>query len=370
MPLLLISVSFGIFIAMLYIVAVTTDSQGLVAIASFLAMAALYISITSPLVFINKYLSGVDKFPFPACLITLHMLTCNMALSALNWISPDSLPATRRIEKMSIDEKLRFRGACLCIGLLQAATLVLENKALQFGGVGFMYVLKECGLIPLYALTVLAGQERFSSIGAAFVGIILFGGLLFVEGEVNFVLKGCVLQVLSVCSKSLQLVLQCALLTQGIGQKLDVASYLHQVCPLCTMVLLPVAACEVAFAASPSKAFSGLASCALAIVLSCLLALSTNFVIAFVVKRMNALGFSFLGCFKSAVIIACAFVVLQETITLRQFLGCAMIFAASTGHAWRKSAQKPADAIPEDDKENAGQAAKGFESPTSGSRES
>lgn len=294
---------------------------------------------TSLLVFVNKYLAQPGYFPFPAILITIHMLFCSMVSNAIIWAAPSRFPAVRQMAEMTLEKRIKFQQWSFMIAFFVASTLVAENAALFYSPVGFLQILKECGLPLCYALSVAAGLDTFSPLRTALVIFIPIGGWLCVHGEVDFVLAGFLLLCFSVACKTLQVVAQGTVLKQSDDLNLDPISYTAYICPACFIVLTPIALWEAIWSSLPVVLLA-VRSYPLILLLSCCLAMGTNLLVAAVIKCYGPVGFVCLGSLKNVVILTSSVIVLGEKWVACQFIGCAIIFVAVPTYAWTQQTEK------------------------------
>jgi drug/metabolite transporter (DMT)-like permease len=255
------------------------------------------------------------------------------------WVAPWQFPAVKQLAEMNPEKRSKFRQWAFMIAIFVACTLVAENAALFYSPIGFLQVLKECGIPLVYALSVAVGLDTLSPIRIPLVILIPIGGWMCVHGEVDFVLGGFLLQCFSVTCKALQVVSQGSILKGSDDLNLDPISYTAYICPACLLVLTPIAVYEV-FRSSLAVVLLAFRSYPLILLLSCCLAMGTNLLVAAVIKSWDPVCFVCLGSLKNVVILSSSVIVLGETWVACQFIGCAIIFVSVPTYAWTQQLDK------------------------------
>lgn len=274
-----------------------------------LVLCTAYIVISGLLINYNKFL--MQRFPYPLELTGMHM-SCSWVLSLLLYTAcPRLFPAMARME----GRKLELLKYFVPLGLFFAIALYASNKAYLYCGVAFLQFMKESNVVLIFLLSCAAGLQRMDRVKAFIVMWVLAGSTLCVDGEVNFVLIGFLVQGASQLAECCKNVLG-EFIMSGTDFKLDPLSY--------TMFMAPVALCfllvGIAFTWE-DKILSAAQENWHYLVPNALLAYCLNVTIAAVLKNCSAMGFILAGMVKDIVIVVVSAILFGDVITRGQYTG-------------------------------------------------
>ena len=134
-------------------------------------------------------------------------------------------------------EKSTYLKAIVPIGACYSITLWVGNAAYLYLSVSFIQMLKALMPVCVFSVGCLFGTEKFDMSIFINMCMITLGVGIASMGELNFNLLGVLLQVGSIISESLRLVLV-QLLLQSRGLKLNPITTLYYVAPCCFLFLL------------------------------------------------------------------------------------------------------------------------------------
>ena len=113
-----------------------------------------------------------------------------------------------------------YVSAIVPIGACYAVTLWVGNAAYLYLSVSFIQMLKALMPVSVFGMGCLIGTERFEVSTMANMGLIALGVAIASYGELNFNMFGVMLQLWSIASESIRLVLV-QILLQSRGLKLN-----------------------------------------------------------------------------------------------------------------------------------------------------
>lgn len=294
-----------------------------------LLLFVVYILWSSTILFTSKHLVHQGQFVHPVLLVTLHMLACSVFSGALYYSRPQWFPSIQEMQAMPSEEYRAAYRALASIAGCFAFSLVCENTAYFYSSVAFLQMIKETGLICVFAFCVVAGLDACSFKKLGYVMLILVGACMCVRGEMHFTPWGLCSQIISNVCNATRLTLQAKLLVFGVGVKLDPLSYMVLVTPLCLGALLVPSV--AVFWHQPST-LAALRSSSGILILSCMLAVGLNLLVSVVVQRVSAMGFCLLGCMKNVVVVLVCFGALGQETSMCQICGCIMISSSVVGY--------------------------------------
>lgn len=130
-----------------------------------------------------------------------------------------------------------YISAIVPIGACYAVTLWVGNAAYLYLSVSFIQMLKALMPVAVFGMGCLMGTETFEVSKFANMGLIALGVAIASYGELNFNMFGVMLQLGSIATESIRLVLV-QILLQSRGLKLNPITTLYYVSPCCFMFLL------------------------------------------------------------------------------------------------------------------------------------
>jgi len=206
--------------------------------AKVCCIGGTYIALSAGLISFNKYLMHPDRFPFASVFVLMHMVGSTVFASILRvccpWLFPSLTDPTRRVD---VGWSLMFKSI-VPIATLFATQLVLSNSAYSHSTVAFLQMIKEANIVLVYFLSLLVMLETFRWRNLCILMCIVTATSLCIHGEMQFSMRGLLLQGTSQLAESSKIVLQ-ALVLSG-GSKLDAMSYVLLVAPVSAAALVAI----------------------------------------------------------------------------------------------------------------------------------
>ena len=140
------------------------------------------------------------------------------------------------VKSIGMDLKTYIQ-AIIPIGACYSVTLWIGNAAYLYLSVSFIQMLKAMMPVSVFMVGCLIGNEKFKLSTFANMLLIALGVTIASYGEINFNAFGVVLQLGSIATESVRLVLV-QLLLQSRGLKLNPITTLYYVAPCCFLFLL------------------------------------------------------------------------------------------------------------------------------------
>ncbi|EIE22024.1 plastidic phosphate translocator-like protein [Coccomyxa subellipsoidea C-169] len=182
---------------------------------------SLWITLSGTVIMYNKWILAYYGFPYPITLTMWHMLFSS-ALAFL-CVRTDYVPSVN----MTADTYFR---AVIPIGALFAGTLWLGNAAYLYLSVSFIQMLKALMPVAVFATGCAFGIESFSTSTLANMIVVTAGVAIASYGEINFVVIGVVLQLISVLTESTRLTMV-QILLQRRGLSLNPVTTMYYIAP-------------------------------------------------------------------------------------------------------------------------------------------
>lgn len=217
-------------------------------ISTVLPALLSWLGLSATLVCFNKYMylerdNGGFGFPFPLAITWFHMLAGLIATNVIKRVRPDWMPVAAE-GRLSLKQLVRN---ILPIGIVFALYLGIGNRVYLYLPVSFVQMLKSAGPLFVFAVSVAAGQEKFTMTSLAIIFVLVTGVASASFGEVNFSWFGLAIQMVAFILDGFRLVLLKTLMSSQQGVKLDPLSALYYYSPVCVVTLiLPVAYFEAA----------------------------------------------------------------------------------------------------------------------------
>jgi hypothetical protein len=212
------------------------------------------------------------------------------------------------------------------IAFVFSVQLVLSNTAYLNSSMAFLQMMKESNLVLVYAFSLVGALETFGWTKVKIIVMMLCATGLTIHGEVNFSMKGFVIQATGQLFESSKIVLQVLLLSSA-GRKLDVLTYVLLVMPACFLVL----GCMLFFLTyvHPMELFatplwSDVVAWWPILFANANLAFALNVAIALLMKEVSAVGYILAGVVKDTFIVVVGAAALHEPIALLQCVGFSM----------------------------------------------
>lgn len=290
--------------------------------ALYLCIAGLaYITMSAGMINFNKFLMNKDRFPFSVVLVLLHMGFSSTLTFGIYLARPGLFPALDPSRRSELSKDVFLKGI-FPVAVLFSVSLVLCNTAYMHSSVAFLQMMKEGNIVLVYALSLVAGLERFAWRNVVILLGIAIATSVNVKGEIHFSMQGFCLQIVAAVFECSKIVLQAVLLTGK--RKLNALTYVLLVNPVSFVVLSTTLAM---FTLSvPGTAFGLptwvavvqwwpylLANCAMAFVMNLLMAVYLSYA--------SGVGLIFAGVVKDAMIVATGVLVFHEAISSMQMRG-------------------------------------------------
>jgi len=307
-----------------------SQPQGYARFCLMLFLGGLYIGCSACLIAFNKYLMHEDRFPFAVALVMIHCGFCSASTLILRFAFPSLFPSlTDPDRRVAVDHNLILKGA-MPIALLFAGQLVLSNTAYLHSSVAFLQMMKEANLVLVFALSLLAGMERFQCRSFTVLIVVMIATALTIHGELNFSWTGFCIQGLGQVFECVKIVLQAMLLTAA-GRKLDALTYVLLVMPLCFAFLSLFFGFLVFVQPHEhlrTPEWRHVEAWWPILAVNASVALALNIVIALFVKNSSAVAFILAGIVKDAMIVFAGTVFFAEIVSGLQVFGFGLQLSA------------------------------------------
>lgn len=256
------------------------------------ARLLIWLSLSSSIILLNKWLLSPQRFPFPVTLAFWHMLFCSgVGLLVVQ---------TQLLPKHTISWSTWF-NLCLPVGALGAAGLTLGNAAFIYLSVAFAQMLKANMPVIMFVVGCLLHTDVFSWGTCAIMITIGAGVAASSFGELHFSGLGSSFMLLAMLSEAFKMILMQRMM-QHSDLKINPVNALYYIMPASTACLLPFVLFfeaeglwevrTVLQAQAPALIGSAVAACLL------------NVVVFWVVSNTSALTMKLAGIVKDAVLIA------------------------------------------------------------------
>jgi drug/metabolite transporter (DMT)-like permease len=271
---------------------------------------AMYIVLSGGLIDFNKYLAHEGRFPHPMALTAIHMFTSFVLTSIILTVKPSMMPSVEKCKGRLLD----LYKYLVPIGFFFAVMLYGSNKAYMYCSVAFLQFMKETNVVLVFLFSALAGLQTVNRQRVFVILWVISGSSLCVSGELNFVLTGFVLQLVSQFAECCRAVIAELVLT-GSDYKLDSLSYAFFISPVCLVVL--VIGNIVTWR---NEILADTAAMWYLLLPNACLAVCLNITIAQVIKETSAVGFMITGMVKDVVLVCFSSAVFHDTIQTQQWL--------------------------------------------------
>jgi len=291
-----------------------------------------YICISAGLINFNKYMLDEARFPHALELTTVHMSMTTLYSLCLSFLVPSIYPSM----SMSWEKKTTTLKYIAPMGLMFAIALWASNQAYQYCSVAFLQFCKESNVAIVFFMGCALGMQAFSWKKLAILSVVMGGCSLCVNGEVNFVLIGFLLQASSQCMECSKNLIG-ELVMSGAGMKLDPLTFVFWQAP-CSLIPLLAA---TYFTTQP-QVLVDLKANLLLLLANASLAFMLNVLIALTLKKLSALAFVIIGLVKDIVIVVASSAMFGDTISKMQQLGFAVtLFGVSLWANLKMQEQAP-----------------------------
>lgn len=251
----------------------------------------------------------------------------------------------------SIDMSMQtYVSAIVPIGACYAVTLWVGNAAYLYLSVSFIQMLKALMPVAVFTVGCLMGTETFKVNTLSNMGLIALGVGIASYGELNFNLFGVMLQLGSIVTESIRLVLV-QILLQSRGLKLNPITTLYYVSPCCFMFLLvPFFGLEwFKISNDPDVLISPLY-----MITNALVAFFLNMAVFLLIGKTSALTMNVAGVVKDWMLIGISVWVFHSAVSSINIGGYLLAFAAVCWYNYTKYQSMKAkshDTLPADEEE-------------------
>lgn len=290
---------------------------------SSVSYVTVWIALSASVILYNKWVLAYYAFPYPVALTMWHMFFCSvLAIGAvkLGYVEPVGM------------SKETYLQAVVPIGFLYAGTLWLGNAAYLYLSVSFIQMLKALMPVAVFVVGCSFGTEKYSIQTFSNMLLISLGVCIASYGEINFVIIGVLLQLLSIGTESTRLTLV-QILLQRRGLKLNPITTLYYIAPCCFgFLLIPFAFIEApkllndpSVVYSPFIFFSN-AACAFGL----------NMAVFLLIGKTSALTMNIAGVVKDWLLIFLSYLLYKAPVTPLNLFGYAIAFAAVLWYNYQK----------------------------------
>ena len=189
--------------------------------------------ISGATVLMNTFIFTSCDFHYPIFLTACHMLSCSVCVRLLCerelLPKPDAVQFTRQyITKMSP------------VAIFFALSVFLSNSAYMYLSVVYIQMMKALMVLVVYCTSCALGVDLFRRGTVGRLCIVTAGVLLASYGETHFSLIGVVLQIGSIVSESLRLVLSQKLMQSESKKPMSSVDMMYHISPIAFVVLVPL----------------------------------------------------------------------------------------------------------------------------------
>ncbi|KAG1672833.1 hypothetical protein FOA52_004637 [Chlamydomonas sp. UWO 241] len=280
-----------------------------------LGCIALWIFMSSTMLFYNKFLLSFYGFNFPISLTLWHMVVCSsLAWAAMRagWAKPLDISGDT------------YRSKILPIAGCYAAALWSGNAGYAVSTVSFAQMVKSATPVMTYFVGMAWGVESYTHLLLLDVAVITCGVGVAAYGESELVLIGFALLVLCMAFEATRLVLSQQLMQATEVRFTPITTLYYVAPPAAAALLLPYllleARASAAFVASTPR-------CALHLIANALIAFGLNLSVYLLIGRTSALTMNVSGLVKDWFTISGSVLLLGSVVTVTQLFGYAVAFA-------------------------------------------
>eukprot|EP00891_Asterochloris_glomerata_P000641 jgi/Astpho2/641/Aster-04482 len=284
---------------------------------------SIWIGLSGTVILYNKYILAYYGFPFPIALTMWHMTFSGVLaflLVRLGYVGACDMSAETYVR------------AVVPIGACFAGTLWLGNAAYLYLSVAFIQMLKALMPVAVFIVGCMLGTEQYERNTLANMIFVSIGVAIASYGELNFVLIGVILQLVSICTESTRLTLV-QLLLQSRGLKLNPVTTMYYIAPCSAgFLLVPFALLE----AKPLfndpdvhiDAFTFLSNAAAAFAL--------NMAVFLLIGKTSALTMNIAGVIKDWLLIGLSVLLFKSPVTSINLGGYGIAFGGVCWYNYRK----------------------------------
>lgn len=292
----------------------------------------LWLSLSSGIILMNKWILSPQRFPFPVTLAFWHMLFC----SAVGVI----MVRAHVVPKEEISWHTFFR-LCAPVGALGAAALTLGNAAFIYLSVAFAQMLKANMPVIMFVMGCFLQIDMFSWGTCAIMVTIGAGVAASSLGELQFSALGSSFMLLAMLAEAFKMILLQRMM-QHADLQITPVNALYHVMPVSTLCLLPVML--LLEAQQLWNASTLLRSEAPLLLASAVAACLLNVVAFWVVSNTSALTMKLAGIVKDAVLIITSALLFDTRLTVLGLGGYAVALSGIGMHNYQSLTKVPAPA--------------------------
>lgn len=291
-----------------------------------LALALLWITTSSCMIFYVKFLMHPDRFPFASTLTALHMCSGLVLSMSLRLVAPGLFPSASVLfgNKAGTDvrhgcvEVIRALLPFVPIAILGALGIVFTNAAYRYADVSFLQMVKESQVVLVYALMVIFGLDVMRTRSVVVLAVVAACAIVAVRSAAvrSFSTAGLFIQLLAGLVQSLCMVLTNWMMSSRSGGKVDPLTMVLCTSPIMLLALLPL--CALFWDQRIPDRF---ATWWPYLLCNVLLAFALQVTQAVTIKAISATGQALASVLKDLVIVAAARWFVGESITDLQTFG-------------------------------------------------
>lgn len=307
------------------------------------ALCGLAISALFPIANSRGMAAFLTALAYLVCLTLASFfvkLTLQSGMPHPHWVTAIHMLITALLTSSFCKPEMNDFAQALPIALLQAATLVLSNSALLYGGVAFVTMLGCSSPALTCALELITGRRELVSHVSVAVGLACLGSMMCARGEHNASLVAFLLAGGSALTRALRVVWQHDLLGQVPPLRLITAT-----CVWCFLFIVPLASLNEGTSIFTEFLFTTW-RCKAAFLASTLAAVGLNITGNMALKELGALMQQVVGNLQLIMVLVLATAWLNEQVTSSQWAGVVLL---SSGAALLKGGQdgvpKPHDGL-------------------------
>lgn len=301
-----------------------TNKYGRLAITA--SVCLVWMSFSSGLIFINKWIMAVDDFRFPMALSGLGMIFSSVA----------SYLVCKVFKLVDANKEFTwyfYLTRIMPVGLFMALTLAFGNLVYLHLTVAFIQMLKAFTPVITMACTFVAGLERPHLKLVSAVVLIALGVAAASYGELNFSLVGVLIMFLSELFESVRLVMTQILLQ---GHNFNAIEGLMYMAPACVFWLAIGSACTELKAMIAANALQKMMDKLPLYLCAAGMGFAVNATAYLTIQLAGSLTLKVLGTVKNAVVVWAGAVFWLEHITPLQLGGYSISIGGFGLYNWHK----------------------------------
>uniref|UniRef100_A0A061RF95 Plastidic phosphate translocator-like protein n=1 Tax=Tetraselmis sp. GSL018 TaxID=582737 RepID=A0A061RF95_9CHLO len=287
----------------------------IISVATVYGYVAIWIGLSGAVILFNKWILAFYGFPYPIALTMMHMGFCSTVAFVMI--------KTGFVKGCDIGMETYLK-AVAPIGLLYSGVLWLGNAAYLYLSVSFIQMLKALMPVAVFCVGNVFGTEKFDWSTLSNMIVISIGVCIASFGEINFVVAGVVMQLMSIVMESSRLTLV-QLLLQSRGLKLNPITSLYYISPACFVFLsIPFALYEAPRMMSDTNWKFGF----WIMLLNCVVAFGLNLAVFLLIGKTSALTMNIAGVVKDWMLIGLSVALYSAPVTKVNLIGYGISFLA------------------------------------------